>query len=180
MKRYGMKLVLIPFLPLFVMLSASGCSATEVQESKLSKSSSAREMNRVKPPSPDLRSTEEKIKPIENQFGLTEVFSVEAREVCDCAMQVLKERGEHIFKQETKTDITITGSRFIMPEELQRIAFLPQQDAIRWTKGNYNLRLSISASSCNGNDFLKLWNESSIAGLHDNLTADLGPFSKTP
>lgn len=70
-------------------------------------------------------------KPIENQFGLTEIFSVGSQEVCDCAMQILKERGEHIVKQEMETGITITGSRFIMLEELQRIAFLPQHDAIR-------------------------------------------------
>lgn len=147
MRGYGMKLVFIPVPLLFVMLSVSGCSATEVQEGKLSKSSSVSEINRGKPPSHDIRSTEEKIQPIENQFGLTEVFSVGVQEVCDCAMQVLKERGEYIFKQEMETGITITGSRFIMSEELRRIAFLPQQDAIQWTKGNYNLRLLISSSS---------------------------------
>lgn len=65
--------------------------------------------------------------------------------VLDCVETFLISRGESIFRIDKEKGIITTGFHWVGPEELRRIAVLDRgKGQIRWTKGIYQLTISLS------------------------------------
>ena len=129
-----MKTVLI--LQFFVMsvFLVVGCASTKVQ--KTESVSSNQDISKLPVPEKEAYSSE--VRPVNK-----ETFRCDASKVRECILRMSKERGITTTNTEGQGDTIVTGFRFVTEDELKWIADLPGQTQAHWTKGMYNLRLTI-------------------------------------
>lgn len=129
-----MKIVLI--VQFFVMSAflMVGCTSKKVQKAE----SVSLNQDTSKLPTP-----EKEAYPSEGQPVNKETFRYDASKVRDCILTMIKERGITTTHAEGQEDTVVTGFRFVTEDELKRIADPSTQTQAHWTKGMYNLRLTI-------------------------------------
>ncbi len=129
-----MKIVLM--FQLFVMSAflTVGCASTKVQKTE----SVSPNQDISKLPMPEKEAYSSEGRPVNK-----EIFSFNASKVRECIIRIIKERDITITNTEGQEDTIVAGFRFVTEDELKRIADLPAQTQTHWTKGMYNLRLTM-------------------------------------